>query len=295
MIATRPAHRTHFFSVDVEEYFHVSAFEDVVQRDRWHEYPSRIDASIDILLGLLARHRATATFFVLGWVADRRPDLVRRIAAGGHEIASHGWSHRRVTSLTPAEFRAEVRESKRLLEDVAGKPVLGYRAPSFSIIPGREWALDVLVEEGYVYDSSLFPIVRRGYGYPSAPAEPHVLQRAAGALIELPPATLQVLGTRIPAAGGGYLRQFPYAVIERAFEERSRAHLPGMFYIHPWELDPEQPRMPVALPTRVRHYRGLSQTAARVQRLLASFRFSSVERLLKLQRPLSVRRPALVP
>ncbi|HEU4563472.1 MAG TPA: XrtA system polysaccharide deacetylase [Gemmatimonadaceae bacterium] len=264
------------FTVDVEEHFQVSSLEPFVPREMWDAQPTRVERNVDILLDLLARHGATATFFTLGWVADRHPHVVRRIAAAGHEIASHGWWHRRVHTQAPDEFRRDVREARALLQDLAGAPVLGYRAPSFSITPGHDWAFDVLLEEGYRYDSSLFPIRRSGYGWPEAPATPHVIRRASGTLFELPPATTVLAGVRVPAAGGGYLRQFPFALIRRAFREHAERELPGVFYIHPWEVDPGQPRIPVPWLTRVRHYRGLPDTAGRLDRLLSEFRFTSV-------------------
>jgi polysaccharide deacetylase family protein (PEP-CTERM system associated) len=237
--------------------------------------------STDLVLELLSRHGATATFFCLGWVARRQPSLIRRIAEAGHEVASHGWWHRRVTTLTRAEFRDDVRSSKRLLEDQAGRAVLGYRAPSFSIVPGREWALDVLIEEGYTYDSSLFPIRRPGYGYPDGGTSPHTLFRPAGSLVEFPPATITIAGVRVPAGGGGYFRQFPYAVTRRAFRDHVMRGETATFYIHPWELDPDQPRLTASPVTRFRHYRGLSETATRLERLLGEFRFTSARTLLE--------------
>ncbi|HXI20386.1 MAG TPA: polysaccharide deacetylase family protein, partial [Gemmatimonadales bacterium] len=185
--ASPPAH---LFSVDVEDYFHVVAFERVVRREDWDSYPTRVVANTVRLLELLARHGARGTFFTLGWVAEREPGLVRRIAAEGHELASHGHWHRRVFTLTPEEFREEVRRSKALMEDLTGRPCRGFRAPSFSIRPGMEWAFDVLLEEGYRYDSSLFPVRRPDYGYPAAPPRPHLIRRPAGTLLELPLATL---------------------------------------------------------------------------------------------------------
>jgi polysaccharide deacetylase family protein (PEP-CTERM system associated) len=218
------------------------------------------------------------TFFTLGWVAKRHPHVVRRIAAAGHEIASHGWWHQKVTSLSVSKFREDVRHTKDVLEDIAGQRVLGYRAPSFSIIPGWEWAFDVLIEEGYVYDSSQFPVRRTGYGSPNATPIAHAMERPSGRLYEFPLATTVWNGVRIPAAGGGYLRHFPYNVVQRAFREHDAAQLPGVFYIHPWELDPEQPRLAVPLLTRMRHYRGLRATAERVERLLSEFQFTSISR-----------------
>lgn len=262
--------------MDVEEHFHVNAFEPFVARADWERQPSRVDASTDILLDLLARHGASGTFFVVGWLADRKPALVRRIAAAGHEVASHSWWHRRVPMLSPAEFREDVAQTKARLEDITGRPVLGFRAPSFSILPGMEWAFDILLETGYTYDSSVFPIRRPGYGWPGAPATPYDIVRPGGTLREYPMTTLDVLGVRIPAAGGGYLRQLPYGVIRRAFRARQSQGQEGMFYVHPWEVDPAQPRVACDWLTRIRHYRGLGRTLPRLERLFREFRFASV-------------------
>jgi polysaccharide deacetylase family protein (PEP-CTERM system associated) len=260
----------------VEEYFHVNAFESIVKRSDWNRWPQRLSETMPVLLESLARHNARGTFFALGWVAEKNPGVVRSIVAAGHEIASHGYWHRRVPTLTRDEFREDIRSSKRILEDVSGTSVNGFRAPSFSIIPGFEWAFDVLIEEGYQYDSSVFPIQRSGYGNPNAPRVPYVIQRESGTLVEFPMTTTSVFGYRVPAAGGGYLRQFPFGIIRRAFREARDAGDPATFYIHPWEIDPHQPRMPVSLLTRIRHYRGLSTTLARVERLLAEFRFDAI-------------------
>jgi polysaccharide deacetylase family protein (PEP-CTERM system associated) len=267
----------HVFSVDLEEYFQVNAFEGSVPREDWGHMPSRVEESTDVLLELLARHKTLGTFFTLGWIADRHPTLVRRIADQGHEIASHGWWHRRVTRCTPAEFRSEVTDSRKILEDVAGRPVYGHRAPSFSIVPGTEWAFDVLIEAGYTYDSSIFPVHRGDYGYPGASSVANRIERPAGSILEIPMATTMVSGFRLPAAGGGYLRQLPYGLTRRAFAEHSRLDRPGMFYVHPWEVDPEQPRLSVPWLTRIRHYRGLKQMLPRLERLLSEFRFTSAE------------------
>jgi polysaccharide deacetylase family protein (PEP-CTERM system associated) len=273
-----PAHHasSHIFSVDVEDYFQVVAFERVVDRSEWDRYPSRVEANTDRLLELLDRYRVRGTFFTLGWIAMRFPGLVRRIAGQGHEVASHGHWHRRVTTLTPAEFRADLRQSKAALEDASGQPCLGFRAPSFSIVPRSEWALDVLIEEGYRYDSSLFPIRRPDYGFPEALPAPARLARPSGTLLEFPLATLEVAGVRLPAAGGGYLRQFPLGVIRRAFRQWESRGVPAMFYIHPWEYDVDQPRLPVGALTAFRHYRNLDRTWPRLERMLREFRFTSV-------------------
>lgn len=266
----------HHFTVDVEEYFQVSAFEPHVARADWDVLESRVIASVHKLLALLDRHGASGTFFVLGWVAERYPLLVKAIADAGHEIASHGWDHRRVTQQTPDELRESVRRTKVVLESIVGVPVVGFRAPSFSIVPGREWALDVLIEEGYEYDSSLFPITRPGYGYPAGARDPHVLTSAAGSLVELPPTTLRRAGLNLPAAGGGYFRLLPYALPQAAFRDSAKRGVGGMFYVHPWEVDPEQPRLPVSWSARRRHYGGLARTMPRLERLLTEFPFNSV-------------------
>jgi polysaccharide deacetylase family protein (PEP-CTERM system associated) len=267
---------SHFFTVDVEEYFHAKAMESVVKRDEWLSQPSRVSESVNALLTSLDRNGARGTFFVLGWLAEHCPQIVHAIADAGHEVASHGYWHDPVTRLDLEGFREDVRSSKHALEDLIGRAVIGYRAPNFSIVPGGEWAFDVLLEEGYRYDSSLFPVRRPGYGYPSAQRAPHLLHRPAGVLAEFPLATTKIFAYNVPAAGGGYLRQFPYRVIRRAFREASERREPATFYIHPWEIDPDQPRLPVSSVTRIRHYRGLESTLARVERLLGEFRFDSI-------------------
>jgi polysaccharide deacetylase family protein (PEP-CTERM system associated) len=266
----------HIFSIDVEEHFQVSAFDRVLSRADWDSQPTRVEANTDRLLTLLAEHGATATFFTLGWVAERYPGLIRRIVSAGHELASHTFWHRKVSASRPDEFREEVRRSRALLEDLSGTGVTGFRAPSFSIVPGTEWAFDVLLEEGYSYDSSLFPIRRPGYGYPSAPDHPYTIVRPAGRLLEFPMATLRLLGLRVPAAGGAYLRHFPARLIPAAFRAIERKGVPGMFYVHPWEIDPGQPRLPVDGLTRIRHYRNLDRTLPALQAMLSEFRFLSV-------------------
>ncbi|HTS87906.1 MAG TPA: XrtA system polysaccharide deacetylase [Gemmatimonadales bacterium] len=266
----------HIFSVDVEDYFQVVAFEKVVDRADWDRYPSRVVSNTERLLDLLEQRQVRGTFFTLGWVGRRFPDLVRRIARVGHEIASHGLWHRRITTLTPDQFRSELRESKRILEDASGQACVGFRAPSFSIVPGYEWAFDVLVEEGYRYDSSLFPIRRPDYGYPDAAATPFWIRRPAGALLELPLATLVTAGLRLPAAGGAYFRQLPRGLVRRAFRQWGRRGVSAMFYIHPWEYDTDQPRLPCGRLTALRHYRNLDRTWSRLEQLLTEFRFTSV-------------------
>lgn len=266
----------HLLTVDVEEYFHVTAFRGRVHPSEWATLESRVESSVELLLETLEAHSTTATFFVLGWVADRHPALVRQIHDCGHEIASHGWAHKPVTEQTREGFRESVRRSRRVLEDAVGGPVRGFRAPSFSIVPGREWALDVLIEEGYRYDSSLFPIVRGGYGYADGSRDPIWIVRPSGRIAEFPPATLRLLGVNLPAGGGAYFRLLPYPVIRSAFRRCQERGLPTTFYIHPWELDPEQPRFPVPWHTRLRHYAGLERTLHRLHRLLEEFRFRPI-------------------
>jgi polysaccharide deacetylase family protein (PEP-CTERM system associated) len=266
----------HHFTVDVEEYFQVSAFEPHVSRVDWDGFESRVEQSMDYILEALDRHASRATFFVLGWIAERNPGLVRRIVETGHEVGSHGWDHQKVTRQEPEEFRNSVRRSKEMLQDLCGAPVIGFRAPSYSITRGREWALDILLEEGYHYDSSLFPVSRSGYGYAGGERSPHWIDRDGGRLLEIPPTTLSRFGLNIPAAGGAYFRIFPYKLVQTAITEAARADTPATFYIHPWELDTEQPRMRVPLATRLRHYGGLRRTRPKLERLLTEFRFTSI-------------------
>jgi polysaccharide deacetylase family protein (PEP-CTERM system associated) len=266
----------HYFTVDVEEYFQVTALEPHVSREKWSSYPSRVEPYTDMLLEMLEAAGHTATFFVLGWVAERRPELVKRIANRGHEVASHGWDHRRVTSGSREDFRASIRRSRKLLSDLTGRDVVGFRAPSFSIIPGLEWAFDVLLEEGYAYDSSLLPVPRPGAGYAGIPREPFRITRPAGTLLEFPIATWRFMGATVPAGGGAYLRLLPPSLVHAAVDQLERAGSPAMLYIHPWELDPDQPRFDVPWLTRIRHYGGVSRTRARVDRLLREFDFTSI-------------------
>jgi len=214
---------------------------------------------------------------VLGWLAEREPAMVRRIASAGHEIASHGWSHRRVTHMDREQFREEVRRSRSLLEDLAGQPVVGYRAPSFSIVPGLEWAFDILLEEGYRYDSSVFPVrVHPSYGYPDAKPDPHVLVRPTGRLVEVPPATLAVGGLRLPAAGGAYLRFFPVALMHAALSSAQRRGEAGTLYVHPWEFDRDMPSVPGPWLTQLRMRGGIRHTWRRVGSLTRRHRFRPV-------------------
>ena len=267
------------FSVDVEDWFQVSAFDAHVDRARWDSYESRVERNTLRLLELLDDAAVHGTFFTLGWVASRFPALVRAIVDGGHEVASHGFGHQRIPTLSPAAFREDVRAARRAIEDASGKRVVGYRAPSFSLTDDVEWAARILVEEGYEYDSSRFPITRRGYGAANGSRAPHVLSTASGPLREYPPAVWKVAGVRVPVAGGGWFRQLPLGVIERGLASVLREGMPAVFYIHPWEVDAEQPRLDVPLLTRIRHYRGLDVAEQRLRTLLRAFPFRSFEQL----------------
>lgn len=236
-----------------------------------------MEAAVERLLLLMEEGGVRSTCFVLGWIARRHPDMVRLLADAGHEIASHGTDHRRITQLSPAEFRESVRRSKEVLEDLVGRPVIGYRAPSFSIVAGREWALEVLAEEGYRYDSSLFPIWRPDrYGYPQANPDPHWLLLSAGRLLEIPPTTFRAFGIRLPAAGGAYFRILPPAFTQLALQAHERRGIPGTFYIHPWELDSAQPVLTNSYLTKLRHYHGLARTEPRLRALMRRFRFQPI-------------------
>jgi polysaccharide deacetylase family protein (PEP-CTERM system associated) len=263
-------------TVDVEDYYQVSAFQHLVSRERWSDYESRVVSNTSRLLDLFAEAKIEATFFVLGWVAERHKDLVARIARNGHHVASHSYWHRLVYDLTPAEFRDDLRRARDILESAAGAPVRGFRAPSYSITRESLWALDVLIEEGYAYDASIFPIRHDRYGIPDAPRQPHVVKSKAGSLLEVPSTAGRVGSLAVPI-GGGFFRLFPYRVTRWAIDQINESGQPAIFYIHPWEIDPDQPRLDATLPTRLRHYNNLGQAEERLRRLLRDFRFGSIE------------------
>jgi len=271
------------FSVDVEDYFQVVSFEKAIPRESWERLPARVEANTRRLLDLCREHSVRGTFFVLGWVAERWPELVRAIAADGHELATHGQDHRRVTTLTPAEFRADVRRSKATIEQIAGQPVIGYRAPNYSIVRETLWAMDILAEEGFRYDSSIFPIRHDRYGIPDFPRSPVPVRGSNGtALHEFPISTVRLGGVNLPFTGGGYLRHFPLAFARWGIGRVNGEGLPAILYIHPWELDPGQPRQQVPWLTRLRHYRNLDATAGRLARLFGEFPFAPVREVLGL-------------
>jgi polysaccharide deacetylase family protein (PEP-CTERM system associated) len=268
-------------SIDVEEWFQVGAFERCIDRARWDDLESRVEANSDAVLALLAEADARATFFILGWVAERHPALVRRILAAGHEIASHGYDHRRVFTMTPDIFRADLRRARALIEDAGGVAVTGYRAPSFSIDARTPWAHPVLAEEGYAYSSSVAPIRHDHYGWPEAPR--FAFRPVAGSeMVELPVTTARLGGRTLPAGGGGFFRLLPYAVSRWAIARVNRVdRQPAILYVHPWEIDPGQPRVAHApLRSRLRHYTHLRAMAGKLRRLLADFEWDRVDALL---------------
>jgi polysaccharide deacetylase family protein (PEP-CTERM system associated) len=277
---TRPVNA---MTVDVEDYFQASAFDRFVSRTTWFERESRVVSNTHTLLEFFHRHDVRGTFFILGWVAERFPSLVREIASCGHEIASHGFHHQLIYTLTPEQFREDVRRAKAVLEDAGSCQVRGYRAPSFSIVRSSLWALDVLIETGHSYDASVFPIHHDRYGIPDAPRRAHVIERAAGRIVEVPASTVRVGGTNLPIAGGGYFRVFPYAFTKWAMHRVNAAGEAAVFYIHPWEIDPDQPRLPVGRMTALRHYSNLRGTLGRMERLVQDFAFDTVAATLESQ------------
>ena len=276
-------------TIDVEDYYHVTGFESVIPRAEWERYESRVERNTDRLLDLLDAYYTSATFFVLGWVAERHPQLVRTIHARGHEVASHGYAHQRIYTQSPAQFRQETQRSLRLLEDIIGEHVHGYRAASYSITRASLWALDILGEEGLTYDSSIFPIRHDRYGIPDYPRFCHVIDgRGGGQLIEFPISTVRLAGVNFPMAGGGYFRLFPYAVIARGLRAiNHRERQPALIYLHPWEIDPDQPQIRAGAVARFRQYVNLQKTEARLCRLLQDFTFGTMLDVLRQQRLLA--------
>src|SRR6476661_10367942 len=264
---------THVLSVDVEDYFQVEAFAGSVDRKDWHQWPSRVVANTHRVLDLFDQHKAKGTFFFVGWVAERFPHLVREVQARGHELACHSYWHRTVYSLTPDEFRNDTRQAKQAIENATGVAVNGYRAPSWSITKSCLWALDILAEEGFTYDSSIYPIHHDLYGVPGAQRFPYTFQCENGRkLREYPPATLRFMGTNLPVAGGGYLRIFPAAYNEMAFRVFEKDYAQRVVvYLHPWEIDPDQPRIAGKLKSRLRHYTQLKNMSSKVGRLLKRY------------------------
>lgn len=268
-------------SVDVEEWFCVSNYADAIPRDQWPFQESRIQQQIDILLELFARRRVIATFFLLGWVAEQHPQMVRAIASGGHEIATHGYGHELVYRMDPSRFEEDISKSLSLIRDIAGITCRGYRAPSFSLRRDMSWAWSILVKNGIQYSSSVFPILHDRYGEPDAPRVPFQMNTPNGILWEIPLSTLRVLGRNWPIAGGGYLRLYPYALTRWAIQKLNQEHLPAIVYFHPWEIDPQQPSpRGVSLWRLWRHRTGLESFASKLEKLLCDFDFGPMSKLI---------------
>jgi len=267
-------------SIDVEDYFQVSAFAPHIRREDWDALPCRVERNVDVILGLLDEADAKATFFTLGWIAERYPQVVRRIVDSGHELASHGYGHQRASDLTPEQFRDDITRAKRILEDLGGVAIRGYRAPSFSINRKNWWAVEELENAGYVYSSSIYPVHHDHYGMPDAPRFPH-RPNGAGGILELPPTTLPLMGRNWPAAGGGWFRLLPYSMSRWMLNRvNAQDRAPCMFYFHPWELDAEQPRQSgLSAKTRFRHYVNLQRMPGRLRQLLTDFEWDRVDRV----------------
>ncbi len=264
------------FTVDVEDYFQVQAFAGTIDRKQWDQYPSRVVANTHAVLRLLDDAQTRGTFFILGWVAERFPQLVRDIRKSGHEIGSHSYWHRLIYEMTPDEFRDDVRRSTEVLSSITGERVTSFRAPCFSVTRSTLWALDILAEEGFLYDSSIFPIVHDKYGIPNAERFPHHIECSNGTLWEFPPSVVRIGKYNLPVAGGGYFRLYPARFSLACLGRVNRiARQPFMFYIHPWELDPDQPRLPGSWASRFRHYQNLGSTARKLRWLLKEFRFGT--------------------
>ena len=268
-------------TIDVEDYFHVTAFEQHVRRDQWDTYPCRVENNTRRILDMLDEYNIHGTFFILGWVAERMPLLVKEIHRRGHEIACHGYGHQLVYQIDPKTFRKDISKTRILLEDMCGEKVNGYRAPSYSITKKSLWALDILVEEGFTYDSSIFPVIHDIYGIPDASRFPCTITCGAGTIREFPLTTLPIRFAgrehRIPIAGGGYLRLFPLEFISRGIERINRGEKqPAIVYFHPWEIDPDQPRIEAGFKSRFRHYLNLQKTEGKVRDLLSEFKFGTI-------------------
>lgn len=269
------------FSVDVEEYFHDETFRQVVPQDQWEGLQQRVEPSTRLLLEMLDGSGVRGTFFVLGWVAERHPGLVREIHGAGHELAIHGYDHRPIFALSRDEFREDIRRAKGIVEDVSGVDVLGYRAPTFSVVEDTMWALEILVEEGIRYDSSVFPIVHDRYGIPDADRFPYTERMGDGELVEFPMSTVRIGGRNFPFVGGGYTRLFPMPMVRWGMRRHVyRERRPMMLYVHPWELDPGHPVLEATRFGKFRHYQGLGTTETKLRHLLGEFRFGTAREVL---------------
>lgn len=268
-------------TIDVEDYYQVSAFESSVRFVDWPTYESRIHRNTVRVLDILDEFGVRATFFVLGWEAEQRPTLVEEIARRGHEVASHGYRHRLIYTMTPDECREDILRSKTCLERITGKPVVGFRAASYSIVARSLWCLDILVDLGFKYDSSIFPIRHDRYGIPRAPRFAHVVERERGRIVEFPLSTMQLLGLNVPIAGGGYLRLLPLRLIRAGIQQINHAdRQPAIVYLHPWELDPDQPRLKGSMRSVFRHYTNLDRMEVKFRSLLKDVAFGTVQEVL---------------
>ena len=273
---------TNAFTVDVEDYFHVSAYNTVIDRSDWESLPSRVERNTQAMMEILDDHDTKGTFFVLGWVAERYPGLVKSIARNGHEIASHGMSHRLIYQQGRKAFKDEAKHSKELLEDICGEAVNGYRAASFFITKASIWALDDLADLGFTYDSSIFPVRHDRYGIPDAPRRPFKYLTASGnSIVEFPLTSFNLFGWNMPVSGGGYFRLFPYWLTKLVWNKLVNGGEPCIFYAHPWEIDPDQPRFEAGAISNFRHWMNLSTCESRLQKLLADFDFTTVEQVLE--------------
>jgi len=282
-MAMLDARVTNVMTVDVEDYFHVQAFAGVIDRRQWDLYPLRVEQNTRRVLEMFRKHNVRATFFVLGWVAERCAKLVREIADDGHEVGCHGYAHQPIYNGDEKEFREDLRHALTIIETILSCRVRSYRAPSYSITNDTMWALDILADEGFENDSSIFPILHDNYGIPDAPRFPHVRKlKLSGHITEFPPSTLRLLGNNVPIAGGGYLRLYPYRLTSWAIEHLNKQeNQPAMVYLHPWELDQAQPRIPAPWRSRFRHYQNIGTMKSKLEKLLIDFSWKPMCEVLR--------------
>ena len=268
---------TNFLTIDVEDYFQVAAFEQQITPDDWPQFKSRVAVNTGNILNILEKYNVKATFFIVGWIAEKHPELVREISKRGHEIGCHSYKHQRIHTFTEEAFKEDTRKAKEIIEDISGRQVVGYRAPTYSITRDTLWALEILAKLGFTYDSSIFPIYHDNYGIPDAPRFPY--KHEGLDLIEYPISTALVLGRKVPVSGGGYFRLFPYRFTRMALKTiNEKEKQPFVFYMHPWEIDPDQPRIKnISLLSRFRHYNNLSKTSSRLHMLLSDFHFGPLQ------------------
>jgi polysaccharide deacetylase family protein (PEP-CTERM system associated) len=274
---------------DIEDYYQVEAFKEFIPFEEWPQYPSRVVANTKKVINILDEYNVKATFFMLGWIAERFPDIVKQLSDDGHEIATHGYAHRMVYKQSRTAFEEDLVKSIEILEKISGKKVIGYRAPTYSIIEESFWAFDVLIRHNLLYDSSIFPIMHDRYGVPNGERFPYTIEREDGqTILEFPLSTLRLWKWNFPIAGGGYLRLFPYWFLKKSLQWINRQEKPGIIYLHPWELDPEQPRIPdIPRMARFRHYLNLRSTATKLRNLIRDFEFAPIRDILQLGEKIS--------